>query len=193
VCSEESSRIAAYNLLVELCRNCIKNYHAIKEKLIRLHHNSSRFSIEWNTIPLVIPKAECGYVGLKNAGATCYMNAVLQQLFMIPGICEYLLSIDDQSDCINRETSVFWQLQNVFAHLKESKLEYYIPESFWKAFRMWGQEINVREQQDAFDFFISMTDQIDEYLKKINCEPVFKHVFEGIFSNQFICKDCPHR
>ncbi len=193
MCSEESSRIAAYHLLVELSRNCIKNYRAIKEKLIRLHHNSSRISLEWNTIPLVIPKAECGYVGLKNAGATCYMNAVLQQLFMIPGICEYLLSIDDQLDCINRETSVFWQLQSVFAHLKESKLEYYVPESFWKAFRMWGQEINVREQQDAFDFFISMTDQIDEYLKKIKCEPVFKHVFEGTFSNQFICKDCPHR
>ena len=193
ICSEEFSRIAAYNILVELSRNCIKNYRTIKERLVRLHHNSNRISTEWNVIPLVVPKAACGYVGLKNAGATCYMNAVLQQLFMIPGVCEYLLSIDDQLDCINRETSVFWQLQNVFAHLKESKLQYCIPEAFWKAFRMWGQEINVREQQDAFDFFISLTDQIDEYLKKISCDPVFKHVFEGTFSNQFICKDCPHR
>ena len=79
------------------------------------------------------------------------------------------------------------------AHLKESKLEYYLPESFWKAFRMWGQEVNIREQQDAFDFFISMTDQIDEHLKKIKKEPVFKNIFEGTFSNQFICKDCPHK
>lgn len=193
ICSEETSRVAAFNLLVELSRDSIKNYHHIKEKLVRLHHNSNRtLSSEWNVVPMVASKAECGFVGLKNAGATCYMNAVLQQLYMIPGICDFLLSIDDQQDCINRESSVFWQLQNVLAHLRESKLEYYVPEAFWRAFRMWGQEINVREQQDAFDFFISLTDQIDEYLKKIGHESVFKHVFEGTFSNQFICKDCPH-
>ena len=38
-----------------------------------------------------------------------------------------------------------------------------------------------------------MTDQIDEHLKKMNKEPLFKSIFEGTFSNQFICKDCPHR
>lgn len=93
----------------------------------------------------------------------------------------------------DRISSVYWQLQNVFAHLKESKLEYYVPDSFWRAFRMWGNEVNVREQQDAFDFFISLTDQIDEHLKKIKREPVFKRVFEGTFSNQFICTECPHK
>ncbi len=190
ICSAESSRLASYKLLVELSRNCLKNYSRISTQLISFHHiqNQSNQN-EWNFIPLVTPRAECGYVGLKNGGATCYMNAVLQQLYMIPSVTDYLLSIEDESD----KNSVFWQLQNVMAHLKESKLEYYMPEPFWKAFRLWGQEVNIREQQDAFDFFISMTDQIDEHLKKLNKEPIFKNVFEGTFSNQFICKDCPHK
>ena len=34
-----------------------------------------------------------GFVGLKNGGATCYMNAVLQQLYMIPQIRANLLSL----------------------------------------------------------------------------------------------------
>lgn len=119
------------------------------------------------------------------------MNAVIQQLFVMTGISEYLLSIEDEISDKNK--SVFCQLQNVFAHLKESKLEYYIPDGFWKAFRIAGQEVNIREQQDAFDFFISLTDQIDEHLKKLIKQPIFKNIFEGTFSNQFICEDCPHR
>lgn len=233
VCNSEESRQAAYRLLVELSRNCLKNYHTICDQLVRLHHtyNQALASSEWNIVPpQVTPRAECGFVGLKNGGATCYMNAVLQQIYAIPGLVDFLLNTivdeDDKNDLGSsenpnstlsssgngknvdataatisidranppvRSTSVYWQLQNVMAHLKESKLEYYVPEPFWKAFRMWGQEVNLREQQDAFDFFISLTDQIDEHLKKTKREQVFKSVFEGTFSNQFICSDCPHR
>jgi len=190
MCGDESTRLEAYKLLVELSRNCHSNFQMISKQLIKFHHSQTLMSNDWNYIPLVTPRAECGFVGLKNGGATCYMNAILQQLFMMPGVPEYLLSID--SDDLEK-SSVFYQLQNVFAHLKESKLEYYVPETFWKAFRMWGQEVNIREQQDAYDFFISMTDQIDESLKKMNKEPVFKNILEGAFSNQFICTDCPHQ
>lgn len=45
------------------------------------------------------------------------------------------------------EESVFYQLQAMFGHLLESKLQYYTPEKFWKCFKLWGQPVNVREQQ----------------------------------------------
>lgn len=39
-----------------------------------------------------------GFVGLKNGGATCYMNSVIQQMFMIPGVPESLLSVDEENN-----------------------------------------------------------------------------------------------
>lgn len=56
-------------------------------------------------------------------------------------------------------------MQQVFAHLLDSQLEHYIPEQFWKNFKLWGQPVNIREQQDAFEFFSDLTDQLDSQLK----------------------------
>ena len=98
------------------------------------------------------------------------MNSVLQQLFCTPAISEQILSVNlDSLD----EDSIFYQLQNVFGHLSESKLQFYEPEKFWKCFRLFGQPVNVREQQDAFEFFTQIVDQVDEFLVKNKKTKVF--------------------
>lgn len=51
------------------------------------------------------------FVGLKNGGATCYMNAVFQQLFMQPSIRKMLLSVPESSD--DQTENVFFQMQVV--------------------------------------------------------------------------------
>lgn len=61
--------------------------------------------------------------------------------------------------------SILPDLQTVFGHLQESKLQYYTPDTFWKNFKLYGQPINVREQRDALEFFNDLIDQVDEILK----------------------------
>ncbi len=194
-CSTNESRLAAYDVLVELVRHCQTNLKVVVEDIINLHHRPLlEKQTEWEFMPQVNPRASCGLVGLYNGGATCYMNSILQQLYMLPQISEHILSVHDDGENKSSDSSLFYQLQQVFGHLMESKMQYYSPESLWKVFRLWGQEINVREQQDAFDFFTAMTDQIDEYLKSIKQEEIFHKQFEGIFCNQMICTNgCRHR
>ena len=62
-----------------------------------------------------------------------------------------------------------------------------------QVFRLWGQAINIREQQDAFDFYTALLDQVEERLKKIGKDSIFKKRFQGVYSDQKICKGCPHR
>ena len=92
-------------------------------------------------IPLsVFSRSSAGFVGLKNGGATCYMNSVLQQLFMTPGVVEAVLGVEDNAD--NDDDTVLFQLQTVLGHLLESKLQYYKPENFWKVrhrFIIWNK------------------------------------------------------
>ena len=66
----------------------------------------------------------------------------------------------------------------MFGHLLESKLQYYIPEKFWKVFKLWGQGINIREQQDALDFYQALIDQVDEQVK-VNFQGVNQRSHRG--------------
>ncbi|XP_040216798.1 ubiquitin carboxyl-terminal hydrolase 24 isoform X6 [Rana temporaria] len=191
-CSSVSSRLAAYEVLVMLAESSVANLQLITKELLSMHHQlDSALTKEFDYLPPVDSRSNSGFVGLKNGGATCYMNAVFQQLYMQPGLPETLLSMEDETD--NPDESVFYQIQSLFGHLMESKLQYYVPENFWKIFKMWNKELFVREQQDAYEFFTSLIDQMDEYLKKMGRDQLFKNTFQGIYSDQKICKDCPHR
>ena len=61
--------------------------------------------LEWDYLPLVGPRPNRGFVGLKNAGATCYMNSVLQQLYMVESIRVGLLAAEGAVVDLNEDFS----------------------------------------------------------------------------------------
>lgn len=50
--------------------------------------------------------------------ATCYVNSLVQQLYMMPGLRESLFHVSVPSLPEDLATNVLFQLQTVFANLK---------------------------------------------------------------------------
>ncbi|KAK3717321.1 hypothetical protein QZH41_011551 [Actinostola sp. cb2023] len=63
-------------------------------------------------------KKHTGYVGLKNQGATCYMNSLLQTLYFTGGLCKAVFQMPTENDDPNK--SVAYALQRVFYELMRS-------------------------------------------------------------------------
>lgn len=51
---------------------------------------------------------------------------------------------------------------------------------------MWNKELYVREQQDAYEFFTSLIDQMDEYLK-VKTSGFFFSLYTCNFLIPFLC------
>jgi hypothetical protein len=50
-------------------------------------------------------KKKCGYVGLKNLGCICYMNSILQQMYMVPHFRNAIISSDDKKEVKTMKSS----------------------------------------------------------------------------------------
>ena len=53
--------------------------------------------------------------------------------------------------------------------------------------------MNLREQHDAYEFFNTLVDNLDEGLKTGGYNTFCADVLGGSFADQKICKQCPHR
>jgi ubiquitin carboxyl-terminal hydrolase 9/24 len=80
-----------------------------ESNLLLLSNDCTINSNEWEYAPPIGQRPFNGFVGLKNAGATCYMNSVLQQLFMIKTIRDFILTVDiaDEKLCKQNDMAAF--------------------------------------------------------------------------------------
>jgi len=162
-CLNNQSKGAVYKLILFILKN-INNekdsnlYTKIIDILDDYHklgfwktYNTRNWDIESRDIQ----KAK--YVGLKNMTSTCYLNSIIQQLFMIQMFRETIMKIENPF-----KDNVLYELQLVFSALKIYEFPYYSPESF-----VISNNLNFHEQMDADEFYGNLIDKIENDIKRI--------------------------
>ena len=143
----------------------------------------------------------CGHVGLRNLGCICYMNSIMQQIYMVPTFRYAIMSADDgeppKPTTIYRyvidDDNLLHQLQNMFTFLTYSNKMDYNPRNFCLSYKDFdGNPINVREQQDSQEFYNNLCDKIEESLKKTKYKYIVSDVFSGKTCSSVLCENCKH-
>lgn len=131
-------------------------------------------------------RKETGYVGFKNQGATCYMNSLLQTLYMLNAFrrAVYEMPLSDltsessESDMSYALQKVFYELQFSPSVVKTKKLT----ESFgWES-------TDAFTQHDVQELNRILCDHLEEKMKKMtDGENTISQLFQGKFLNYIQC------
>lgn len=127
-------------------------------------------------------KAETGFVGLKNQGATCYMNSMLQALYTLPKFRQVVYSIPTEQ--VTPKTKIAAALQRVFYELQTSK-DAVSTKLLTKSFGWESMEAFM--QHDVQEFSRVLLDDLDTNTKKTAMEGVVAALFEGKMQAYITC------
>ncbi|XP_050445731.1 ubiquitin carboxyl-terminal hydrolase 34 isoform X2 [Cataglyphis hispanica] len=187
-CKSQASRSAAFDLLVELVKSTPDNYRMLHEKLLAQHRPGPHSPYPWDYWPHEDGRSDCGYVGLTNLGATCYMASCMQHLYMMPQARVSILGADCSR--ANKHQLTLRELQRMFAYLLESERKAYNPRSFCRVYTMNHEPLNTGEQKDMAEFFIDLVSKLEEMTSDL--KNLVKTLFCGVISNNVVSLDCEH-
>ncbi|XP_072318932.1 ubiquitin carboxyl-terminal hydrolase 38 [Eucyclogobius newberryi] len=149
-----------YDHILEFIKDCPKP----GEDKIKLVLNQSAWTSQSNSFApgFLRPsgKSETGKTGLVNLGNTCYMNSIIQTLFMATDFRRHVLSLN-----INGSERLMKKLQLLFAFLAHTQRAAYAPKNVLESSRPpW---FNAGSQQDCSEYLRFLLDRLHEEEKTI--------------------------
>ncbi|EQC28579.1 hypothetical protein SDRG_13655 [Saprolegnia diclina VS20] len=117
----------------------------------------------WAFAPLDEARSSSSSAGLFNPGCTCYMNALVQQLFHLQSFRYALLSTS--VDASSSAADEVRELQRVFVGLESTVRKFVDPTAFCVSHKDEdGQPTDVRVQMDADEFFGVLLDRVESFV-----------------------------
>ncbi|KAF8522231.1 hypothetical protein BU17DRAFT_87330 [Hysterangium stoloniferum] len=136
----------------------------------------------WHNFVNYDSKKETGYVGLKNQGATCYMNSLLQSLFCTRYFRRAVYQIPTEDD--NPAESVALALQRVFYHLQTSDA----PVGTTELTKSFGwKSLDSFMQHDVQEFNRVLQDKLESKMKGTAADGAISKLFVGKMKSYIKC------
>ena len=142
-------------------------------------------TVKTSTLPETCKKIT-GFVGLINEGTTCYMNSLLQTLFLITSFRRAIYSIP-LSD--SEEGKIPKALGKLFAGLQLSEK----PLSTQDLLRSFGWARDQwHEQQDVQEFSYKFSDTLEKSMNGTPAQGTYTQLFKGQLLQQIRCVEIEH-
>lgn len=136
----------------------------------------------WHNFVNYDSKKETGFVGLKNQGATCYMNSLLQSLFCTRYFRRAVYQIPTEDDIPSE--SVALALQRVFYHLQTSDQ----PVGTTELTKSFGwKSLDSFMQHDVQEFNRVLQDKLESKMKGTPAEGAINKLFLGKMKSYIKC------
>ena len=189
--SEDKLRENAFQILSNIMSLDKKYFYIVSSKIINLHTN---IIIKKSELPLSYPLRNFNtqkYLGLKNFGATCYLNSLFQQIYMLPTFYNDIFNFDISSklkELGNLNENTIYQMQLTFTNLQKSIMSVYPPYNFIKSFKSAfnGEPIKLGVQQDAAEFLSILCDKLENEAKILEKENFLENSFKGKITNEIV-------
>ena len=169
------SRFADWNDILDETKGYIEDDTVTVEVEI---HADPPLGIPWDS------KKRTNYVGLKNQGATCYMNSLLQTFYFTNELRKAVYKIPTTSE--NPTTSVALGLQRVFHELQFSDSAV-STEKLTKSFG-WGT-LDSLMQHDVQEFLRVLLEKLEVRMAGTCVEDTIPRLFEGTMESYIQCKN----
>ncbi|TFK29868.1 ubiquitin carboxyl-terminal hydrolase 5 [Coprinopsis marcescibilis] len=138
----------------------------------------------WHNFVNYDSKKETGYVGLKNQGATCYMNSLLQSLYCTRYFRKAVYQIPTEHD--HPTESVPLALQRVFYHLQTSDQ----PVGTTELTKSFGwKSLDSFLQHDVQEFNRVLQDKLESKMKGTQAEGAIQKLFVGKMKSYIKCSN----
>ncbi|KAL2152444.1 hypothetical protein VTH82DRAFT_5628 [Thermothelomyces myriococcoides] len=159
------------------CANISAYVRVVEDETGVLWHNFNNYD----------SKKETGYVGLKNQGATCYLNSLLQSLYFTNAFRKAIYRIPTQEDESMQNSA--YTLQRLFYQLQTSNTAVGTNE-LTKSF---GWETrHIFEQQDVQELSRKLMERMEEKMKGTEFEKALPQLFSGKIKTYISCINVPY-
>jgi len=161
-------------------RHLVENDEAMMTAYIRVVKDPT--GVLWHNFEGYDSKKETGMIGLKNQGATCYLNSLVQSLYFTNAFREAVYQIPTESEA--SKTNSAWTLQRLFYRLQRDKLA--VSTSELTASFGWDTR-QIFEQQDVQELSRILMENLEKKMKGTPAEKSLPELFVGKSKTYISC------